>query len=710
MHLPHLLYPRLKAAALISTLAALTLLGACGGSRQDHAASLARARNTGPAPSQLALPAPSVLQSALGEAMAPRSASYTPQDLLAEAETFDTNAPSARVLADADGLSLQPDNNNPGGLGGKAYAVLNFNVHEYGGDSSLQLQYHSAPANPGEMHLALANWGANRWDWYAPDASGMVLLPDIAPYFLFNGLLSACVLMEGSSGCELDSLRIGSLPPAPLITATPPYGLLPLSVSFSAAASTDPDNAIAEYLFDPENDGSYVSNGLDPLLEQTYDVAGDYTVGLRVVDETGVYADTAVTVKPRDYEFHIAGNSNLQILSRILPLAEGRLALVGNSDELHSTGAVAFVEAGHSAVSAFTSTPNFYLSEFTDAALGADGSVYTCGSITLETGFLANALLQKWNPDGTLAWSHEFGEALDSERFLGIAISSDAVYLCGTREFNANGQTHPFVQRCDLDGNLIWNRSIDNSFAIVLNDILYLEPLELGDPSVHVTGVVYTGGTSAVYLTFMADGSVESSSRMDFGEAETGLRLAVTGGPTSPVVHVLGTSFNADNYSLFISRPGGTLGYIDLGGIVDLGDVIPRGNSAFIVATEEYNSETSLFEARLIKLDSSYNVLGALKLYTAEGSSFTDARVWSLGTGRLGLGGTLTGLPPEIEPNVPLASTGPATWNSTSPTVTPFDGLTQTAQTPNVVELAFEIDDFPSDQDFGFGETQNSPL
>lgn len=89
-------------------------------------------------------------------------------------------------------------------------------------------------------------------------------------------------------------------PPNAVISATPISGTAPLTVSFSAAASTDPDNDIASYAWD-FGDGAtgsgltasrtYMNTGATPIIR---------TVTLRVTDAGGrsSSAQTTVTVAP----------------------------------------------------------------------------------------------------------------------------------------------------------------------------------------------------------------------------------------------------------------------------------------------------------------------------------------------------------------------------------------------------------------------------
>lgn len=88
-----------------------------------------------------------------------------------------------------------------------------------------------------------------------------------------------------------DSLSLvgggGNQPPVAVLIATPQNGDAPLTVSFDASGSSDPDGNIVKYEFDFEGDGNFVDNGTNPLASWTYNVVDSFTAVLRVTDDQG---------------------------------------------------------------------------------------------------------------------------------------------------------------------------------------------------------------------------------------------------------------------------------------------------------------------------------------------------------------------------------------------------------------------------------------
>jgi glucose/arabinose dehydrogenase len=88
----------------------------------------------------------------------------------------------------------------------------------------------------------------------------------------------------------------GNQPPVASFTATPPYGPVPLSVTFDASATADPDAGdILSYAWDLDNDGSF-DDGTDVTAQRTFTQAADAIVRLRVTDSSAATDVESVTV------------------------------------------------------------------------------------------------------------------------------------------------------------------------------------------------------------------------------------------------------------------------------------------------------------------------------------------------------------------------------------------------------------------------------
>ncbi|GAA1876788.1 PQQ-dependent sugar dehydrogenase [Asanoa iriomotensis] len=87
----------------------------------------------------------------------------------------------------------------------------------------------------------------------------------------------------------------GDQPPTAAATATPTSGNAPLTVSFDASGSTDPDvGEVLSYQWDFTDNGSWDAAGV--TASYTYGSTGVYTARLRVSDLAGLSAETTVQI------------------------------------------------------------------------------------------------------------------------------------------------------------------------------------------------------------------------------------------------------------------------------------------------------------------------------------------------------------------------------------------------------------------------------
>ena len=88
----------------------------------------------------------------------------------------------------------------------------------------------------------------------------------------------------------------GNLPPTASFTASPSEGEAPLTVTFDASGSSDPDGAIVSYAWDFGN--GETATGL--TANHTFDSAGTFTVTLSVTDDGGATATDTTTIEVQD--------------------------------------------------------------------------------------------------------------------------------------------------------------------------------------------------------------------------------------------------------------------------------------------------------------------------------------------------------------------------------------------------------------------------
>jgi hypothetical protein len=96
----------------------------------------------------------------------------------------------------------------------------------------------------------------------------------------------------------------------------------------------------------------------------------------------------------------------------------------------------------------------------TGVALGADGSVYVTG---VSTNNGNDAVLLKFDANGTLLWERTWGGA-DSDASLAVAAAPDgSAYIAGTATSFGPSSISLFVVKFDSSGNLVWQRISDGA-------------------------------------------------------------------------------------------------------------------------------------------------------------------------------------------------------------------------------------------------------
>jgi PKD repeat protein len=291
-------------AAVLSCLAVCSLVPSCGG--KGHA-STALKPGTQPVP-----PAP-VLPAAVGQPAVPgalpalpspaelaqtKASSAADVDRFRRGSGYKFDQPHSHVQVSGNLLAFQP----AWGVGGPnsstdiALAIYEFPLVGETGSTELTVKWGIAPADFANCFVALSNYTTGRWDWLQGQPAPYAL-DDVTNYQAADGRVFVAVALVGSQSASLSWLRFGpNIGPTASLVAQPDTGHIPFDAVFNANGSSDAEGGIATYDWDFDNDGTYDQLAGGGLFNHTYDVAGDYTCGVRVTDHEGAQSTAAVII------------------------------------------------------------------------------------------------------------------------------------------------------------------------------------------------------------------------------------------------------------------------------------------------------------------------------------------------------------------------------------------------------------------------------
>lgn len=142
-----------------------------------------------------------------------------------------------------------------------------------------------------EAWLALADYQSQRWELFGPVVSGRILDLDPARHSSPGGNLYAAVIAFDGTAATVQSLKLiafhSNAAPSAALQSDVSSGTAPLSVSFDASASSDPDNNISRYLWDFDGDGVFDGSSTVPQVSHVYSAGGSFNASVTAEDTDG---------------------------------------------------------------------------------------------------------------------------------------------------------------------------------------------------------------------------------------------------------------------------------------------------------------------------------------------------------------------------------------------------------------------------------------
>ncbi len=337
-----------------------------------------------------------------------------------------------------------------------------------------------------------------------------------------------------AGGFSNEVIRLSS--PTALLVANPLSGPKPLTVTFDAGASFDPDGNIVSFEWDFTGDGAYEFNsGPVSTVEFTYEEVGDYLPSVRIVDDDGLSSNADVSVRvyePLRGDWWMFGKDARH---------SGRSSFVGphigdlrwsNDDFVFApsptVGQDGTIYVGGETLVALSMSGEVKWSVeteekrwITSPAIGKDGTIYAADANYFggETGNYLTAFSSegsiKWRvdvegkPSGNVAIGHDGTIYLGTEagylyavteagvlkwtyQAMGSIRSSPAVTEEGMVVFGCDGDFS--VYALTPDGELMWRYETRSRIS--------------SSPAVTRNGVVYIGGEDGYIYAINPDGTL----------------------------------------------------------------------------------------------------------------------------------------------------------------------------------------------------------
>lgn len=228
----------------------------------------------------------------------------------------------------------------------------------------------------------------------------------------------------------------------------------------------------------------------------------------------------------------------------------------------------------------------FFPDGATDVAVASDGSVYVSGS-TLGSG--GDALLLKFDAEGTLLWQRTYGGSLnDSANALATA-ADGTVYLTGLTHTSSSDAGSLFVAKFDSLGALVWQKT----YGTIDEEYEEGQGVSVGpDGTVFVAGVATrpggTFGFDAIVLKLDASGALlwqRAFATGEIADSRGGIAVDasgaayVAGAVQDPALDALLLKFSTDGALTWARTWGGRSGDDSADVAITAGGIVVTGNT-----------------------------------------------------------------------------------------------------------------------------------
>lgn len=488
-------------AKLIAVVLLFTPLAGCASLPTAPAGTQSGGAATAPLPD---LPRPgALLQQLHPGGHAASLAKFTEADVEQLGIMHDPALPYQHVADNGTALRFIPNLADPGAgvFDGLSFATYHFELHFYDRNPEVRLKWKVAPQSAGGYFVAAANWTKDRWDWKPGTDDGRISLGTMSPYISFSDDILVLVAKIGTEDAQLDSVRIGGLPPVASLSVAESIGAVPFTPKLDASGSTDPDGLELTYQFDFDGDGIFESiPGSDPTAEYNYSANGDYQPAVKVTNTIHASSVASIELHALSDWSRSFGAAGSEDFTDVTVDANGYIYAVGVYDvPQENVMLTKWTPAGDLVwAKEWDSGENDY---GVSLDLNINGDLIIGGQ-TNKNG-VRQALVQKYTTDGVKVWSTSFGDSSETTSLMEIGVTMDAIYCGGMTDVNSN--TDLFAAKLDLDGNLLWSTYRDTGAIDVFDDMVLSYSNFGGDYGVALLAESQIGGNSNLWKVRIDD-------------------------------------------------------------------------------------------------------------------------------------------------------------------------------------------------------------
>jgi hypothetical protein len=279
--------------------------------------------------------------------------------------------------------------------------------------------------------------------------------------------------VEDTGGGDYDTLTgkrvfpVENQAPEAVLAVTPMSGDAPLTATFDATVSYDPDGYIYSYSWDFDGDGVFGESGPEaiekgnPAPEYTYAQGGVYDAAVRVVDNWGRTDEVTVQITVNGPWAHTWGGTNSDSTYAVAADSQGNVYTAGQTQSFG---------AGNYDLILLKYDPNGRLrwqrtlgSSAADYANGIAtdslGNVYVTGSTSGFGAGTNDVFLASYSAIGDLRWQRTWGGSSWDTSYAAAVDELGNVYVAGNTSSYGAGGNDVFLLKFGSDGNLQWQRT-----------------------------------------------------------------------------------------------------------------------------------------------------------------------------------------------------------------------------------------------------------